>query len=35
LLRFDELEAIRTIEALAAGAIDEPTLAAWFRKSLN
>lgn len=30
-LRFDPADAVRTVEAVAAGEMDEATLAAWFR----
>ena len=30
-LRYDKADAVRTVEALAAGRIGEETLAAWFR----
>lgn len=33
-LRFDKLEAIRTMEAVAAGTLGEADLAAWFRGNL-
>ncbi len=33
-MHFDEMDAIATIETLAAGDMDETTLASWFRKSL-
>ena len=34
-LAFDKIEAARTVEALAAGDLDEATLAAWFRARLR
>jgi death-on-curing protein len=34
-MQFDQANAIATIEALAAGDIDEATLASWFRKCLS
>jgi death-on-curing protein len=33
-MHFDEMDAIATLETLAAGDMDETTLASWFRKSL-
>lgn len=33
-LRFEKMDAIRTVEALAAGRIDEAELADWFRARL-
>ncbi len=33
-LRFDPVDAIKTIEALAAGALDEAQLADWFRERI-
>lgn len=33
-LRFDKLEAVRIIEAVAAGSLSEEDLAAWFRTHL-
>ncbi|MEQ9152850.1 MAG: type II toxin-antitoxin system death-on-curing family toxin [Parvibaculum sp.] len=33
-LRFDKADAVRTVEALAAGTLSEEDLAAWFRKHL-
>jgi death-on-curing protein len=33
-LRFDPVEAVRTMEAVAAGEIEESHLAAWFRQRL-
>jgi death-on-curing protein len=33
-LRFDPTDAIRTVEAVAAGALDDTALAAWFRDRL-
>ena len=33
-LRFDKAEAVRTVEGLAAGRIDEQALADWFRSRL-
>jgi death-on-curing protein len=32
---FDKIDAIRTVEALAAGRVPEDELAAWFRARLN
>jgi death-on-curing protein len=34
-LRFDPVEAVKTVEALAAGSLDENQLAAWFRDRLQ
>lgn len=34
-LRFDPVEAVKTVEALAAGSLDESQLAAWFRDRLQ
>jgi death on curing protein len=34
-LRFDPLDAIRTMEGVAGGTIREPALAAWFRERLT
>jgi death-on-curing protein len=34
-LRFDPAEAVRVMEALAAGALEESQLAAWFRERLG
>jgi death-on-curing protein len=34
-LSFDAIDAVRTVEALAAGSLDEVQLAAWFRARLN
>jgi death-on-curing protein len=34
-LTFDEVDAIRTVEALAAGALSEEELADWFRERLT
>lgn len=34
LLRFDAAEVVRTIEALAAGSINESELAEWFRERI-
>ncbi|WP_395675488.1 type II toxin-antitoxin system death-on-curing family toxin [Inquilinus sp.] len=34
-LRFEPAEAVRTVEALAAGSLDESQLAAWFRDRLQ
>jgi len=34
-LRFDKAEAVRLVESLAAGAVTEEALAAWFRKRLS
>ncbi len=34
-LRFDPMEAIRIVEGVAAGSIDEVQLAAWFRRHLS
>jgi death-on-curing protein len=33
-LRFEPIDAVRTVEAVAAGALDEVALAAWFRDRL-
>src|SRR3954454_16315595 len=33
-LRFEPMDAVRTVEAVAAGALDELALAAWFRDRL-
>jgi death-on-curing protein len=33
-LRHDKADAVRTVEGLAAGRIDEETLAAWFRSRM-
>ncbi|PKU26637.1 type II toxin-antitoxin system death-on-curing family toxin [Telmatospirillum siberiense] len=33
-LRFDAINAVKTVEAVAAGTIDEAALAAWFRRHL-
>jgi len=33
-LRFEKLEAVRVMEAVAAGTLSEPDLAAWFRERL-
>ncbi|BAI76854.1 hypothetical protein AZL_f00940 (plasmid) [Azospirillum sp. B510] len=33
-LRFDKLEAVRIVEAVAAGSLSEEDLAAWFRTHL-
>jgi death on curing protein len=33
-LRFDKLEAVQIVEAVAAGSLSEENLAAWFRKHL-
>ena len=33
-LKFDKLDAVRTMEAVAAGTLDESGLAAWFRQRL-
>ncbi|MFY8107198.1 MAG: type II toxin-antitoxin system death-on-curing family toxin [Elstera sp.] len=34
-LMFDPAEAVRTVEAVAAGAVDEAALATWFRDRLS
>jgi death-on-curing protein len=34
-LRFDPIDAVKTVEALAAGSLDESRLAAWFRDRLQ
>ena len=34
-LRFDPVEAVKTVEALAAGSLSESQLAAWFRDRLQ
>jgi death-on-curing protein len=34
-LSFDAIDAVRTVEALAAGSLDEVQLAAWFRARLT
>ncbi|MGI4942036.1 MAG: type II toxin-antitoxin system death-on-curing family toxin, partial [Janthinobacterium lividum] len=34
-LRFDAADAVRTVEALAGGALPEEELAAWFRERLE
>jgi death-on-curing protein len=34
-LRFDQLEAVRLMEAVAAGTLGEQELAGWFRERLN
>ena len=34
-LQYDKIDAVRTVEGLAAGQIDEPTLAEWFRSRLG
>jgi len=34
-LRFDAAEAVRTMEALTAGTLSEPELAAWFRQRID
>ena len=34
-LRFEPMEAIATMESLAAGTLDEPSLAAWIRERLS
>ena len=34
-LRFDPVEAVRTVEAVAAGAMQEDGLAAWFRNRMS
>lgn len=34
-LRFDRLDAVRTMEAVAAGALNEADLAAWFRERMG
>jgi death-on-curing protein len=34
-LRFDKAEAVRTVKALAAGAVDEAALAQWFRERIT
>jgi death-on-curing protein len=34
-LTFDAIDAVRTVEALAAGSLDEVQLAAWFRARLT
>ena len=34
-LQFDKLEAVRLMEALAGGAIDETAVAAWFRARIG
>lgn len=33
-LRFDGLDAVKTVEAVAAGTLEETALAAWFRQRL-
>jgi death on curing protein len=35
ILSFDAIDAVRTVEALAAGSLDEVQLAAWFRARLT
>ena len=34
-LQFDKLEAVRLMEALAGGAMDETAVAAWFRERIG
>ena len=34
-LTYDRVDAVRTVEGLAAGRIDEPTLAEWFRARME
>ena len=34
-LRFDAADAVKTVEALAAGTLDERQMAAWFRERLD
>jgi death-on-curing protein len=34
-LRFDPADAVRTVEAVAAGTTQEDSLAAWFRDQLS
>ena len=34
-LQFSEIDAIRTMQAVASGALDEPQLASWFRERMK
>jgi death-on-curing protein len=35
MLRFDPVEAVRTVEVVAAGALGEEQLAGWFRQRIS